>query len=210
MIKLSLYFALLLCTFKAQGQTGVYVRDEFLNYVSLTLEKDSTFKFIESFCVGNEVGSGKYSIVGNQLILKYDSLINPMVVYHTSKSNDVELTIHALDEKSGKVIENIELNEVLITGEYPDIITRHNNGKHIYKRSFDGPKSYSVSSSGYSSHNFYVANPGTYEIYVKLSKNINGDIFYKYGVETYDIKELSLTSLTLLSNGFEFKYQKRN
>ena len=194
----------------ANAQTGRFCMDEFLMYTCLTLEKVSTFNYIQSFCVGNEVGSGKYSIVGNQLILKYDSLFNPMVVYHTSKSNDVELTIHALDEKSGKVIENIEMNEVLLTGEYPDIITRHNNGKHIFKRSFDGPKSYSVSSSGYSSHNFYVANPGTYEIYVKLSKNINGDIFYKYVVETYDIKEQSLTSLTLVSNGFEFKYQKRN
>ena len=194
----------------ANAQTGRFCMDEFLMYTCLTLEKDSTFNYIQSFCVGNEVGSGKYSIVGNQLILKYDSLFNPMVVYHTSKSNDVELTIHALDEKSGKVIENIEMNEVLLTGEYPDIITRHNDGKHLYKNSFDGPKSYLVSSSGYSSHNFYVANPGTYEIYVKLSKNINGDIFYKYVVETYDIKEQSLTSLTLVSNGFEFKYQKRN
>lgn len=194
----------------ANAQTGRFCMDEFLMYSCLTLEKDSTFNYIQSFCVGNEVGSGKYSIVDNQLILKYDSLINPMVVYHTSKSNDVELTIHALDEKSGKVIENIELHEVLITGEYPDIITRHNNGKHIYKSRFDGPKSYSVSSSGYSSHHFYVAEPGTYEIYVKLSKNINGDIFYKYGVEIFEIKGLSSTNLTLVSNGFEFKYQKRN
>lgn len=194
----------------ANAQTGRYCMDEFLMYSCLTLEKDSTFKYIQSFCVGNEVGSGKYSIVGNQLTLKYDSLINPIVVYHTSKSNDVELTIHALDEKSGKVIENIELNEVLLTGEYPDIITRHNDGKHLYKNSFEGPKSYSVSSSGYSSHGFYVANPGTYEIYVKLSKNINGDVFYKYGVEIFDIKEQSLTSLTLVSNGIEFKYQKQD